>query len=184
MIKKKVVVGGHIIRYKAKEAILFFLIAFLLAGCATPEYTWNIEPSTQTVENEYFSASLTPAFFGNSLTGYESFRIKIKNKTAVDIELDWNKTLYIENNQTKGGFMFNKCIAYKGTNNSKPPDIIFPGSTLRKRVWPNALVSYHHGWRNDDIPPGQNGIYLTIKVQDKEVKEKLLLYMKSPAVSQ
>jgi hypothetical protein len=147
-----------------------------MTGCVGPRYTWKIEPYRQSVENEYFSASISPTAFNNIWGGYQAFDLTIKNKTSGDIELDWNKTIYIENNQTKGGFMF-EGVVYKDRNNPKPPDIIFSGSEFRKTIWPNALVSFYRSWHHDAIPSGQNGVYLTVKIKDKEVKEKILLYM-------
>jgi len=166
--------------WKAKRVILIFFVAFLMTGCA-PRYTWKIEPYKQSVGNEYFSASISPMAFDNIWGGYEAFNLTIRNKTSGDIELDWNKTIYIENKQTKGGFMF-EGVVYKERNNLKPPDIIFSGSEFRKTIWPNALVSFYGCWCHGDIPAGQNGVYLTVRIKDKEVKEKLLLDMsKVPA---
>lgn len=172
---------NYLFEWKSKGVILIFLVAFFVTGCVMalePQYSWIIEPHRQSVENEYFSASISPTAF-NSLgryVGYEAFDLTIKNNTSEDIELDWNKTIYIWNNQTKGGFMF-EGVVYKDRNNPKQPDIIFSGSELRKTIWPNALVSFDRGWDHDVIPPGQNGVYLTVKFKDKEVKEKILLDM-------
>jgi len=168
--------SNYFIEWKIKGVILIFLIAFFMTGCVGPRYTWKIEPYRQSVENEYFSASISPTAFNNIWGGYQAFDLTIKNKTSGDIELDWNKTIYIENNQTKGGFMF-EGVVYKDRNNPKPPDIIFSGSEFRKTIWPNALVSFYRSWHHDAIPSGQNGVYLTVKIKDKEVKEKILLYM-------
>lgn len=156
-----------------------------------PKYTCVVEPSSQTVENEYFSATVSPAMresgsysfedsSGKYLLSetYKAFNLYIKNKTHIDIELDWNKTLYIENGQTNGGFMFEGVI-YKDRNNQKPPTIIFANSEFKKIIWPNNLVFFEPelGWGHKPIELGQNGVYLTIKVGEKEIKEKLLLNM-------
>lgn len=164
---------------KEQGVILIFLIAFFMTGCVTlgPRYSWKIEPYTQNVENEYFSASISPTSFNNIWEGYQAFDLTIKNKTSADIELDWNRTIYVENNQTNGGFMF-EGVVYKDRNNPKPPDIIFSGSEFRKTIWPNALVSFgYSSWHHYAIPSGQNGVYLTVRIKDKEVKEKILLNM-------
>jgi len=167
--------SNYFVEWKTKGVMLIFLLTFLMAGCAPgPRYTWKAEPYRQSVENEYFTASIAPTAFDMIFGGYEAFDLIIKNKTSVDIELDWNKTLYIERNQTKGGFMFDGVV-YKDRNNPKPPDIIFSGAELRKNIWPNALVSFSGRWDHNPMPAGQNGVYLTIKIKDKEVQEKIVL---------
>jgi len=158
-----------------------FAIAIIMLftfGCASagPKYTWKIEPFSQKVENEYFSASISPTAFDYTWNGYEAFELTVKNKTGLDIELDWNKTIYIENNQTKGGFMF-EGVVYKDRNNPKPPDIIFAGADFKKTIWPNTLVSFYRSWSHEIIPPGQNGVYITIKTNENEIKEKIILNM-------
>lgn len=175
---------NYFFKGKSKSIILFLFIAFFMTGCVTPgpKYTWKIEPYKQSVENEYFSASISPTAFDNIWDGYTAFDLTIKNKTSEDIELDWNKTMYIENGQTQGGFMF-EGVVYKDRNSPKQPNIIFAGTEFRKTIWPNNLVDFLYGrWRNYSFPSGQNGVYLIIKVKDKEVKEKILLDMsKIPA---
>lgn len=154
--------------------ILLIITTFL--GCAIQRYIWKIEPQSQTIQNAYFSASIAPAGFSTIWDGYQAFELTIKNKTSIDMELDWNKTAYIENNQTKGGFMF-EGIVYKDRNNLKPPDIIFANSVLRKNIFPNTLVNFSKSWYHHPIPSGNNGIYLSIKIKGKELNEKILLNM-------
>ena len=165
---------NYFIEWKAKGVMFLFLIAFLMTGCT--RYTWKIEPSEQIVDNEYFSASISPNVFDDFRKGYIAFDLTIKNHSSEDIELDWNKTLYIENNQTKGGFVF-EGIIYRDKNNPKLPDIIFSGAEFRKTICPSVLVLYDKRWNHDLIPSGHNGVYLTVKIKDKEVNEKILLDM-------
>jgi hypothetical protein len=155
------------------------LIALVLTGCVTsgPRDEWKIGPLTQTVENQYFSATISPAAFDYNRNGYEAFDLTIRNKTMSDIRLDWNETLYIENDKTRGGFMFAGMV-YEDRNNPRPPDVIMASSEFRKTIWPNALVSFYSRWSHELIPPGHNGVNLSIRLQDKEIHEEILLDMK------
>ncbi len=161
-----------------KIIFLGIFSVFLTFGCVTPgpKYIWKIEPYSQKVKNEYFSATISPTAYSSYRGGYEAFDLRIKNKSSVDIELDWNKTLYIENEKTNGGFMF-EGVVYRDRNNPKHPDIIFAGSEFRKTIYPNNLVTFYEGWHHYKIPSGQNGIYLTIRVKEKEINEKVVLNM-------
>jgi hypothetical protein len=184
VIKEVQSIAINIVRRQSRDVA--FLIVLILSGCVTPGPGGGgsqVDPPRQAVENEYVSASISPANFDYKRNAYKAFDLTIKNKTAVDIKLDWNKTIYIENNQLKGGFMF-AGMAYEDRNKPKTPEVIFAGSELRKRIWPSVLVTYYIMWSHELIPPGHNGVYLTIKTQDKEINEKILLDMKSVLRSQ
>jgi len=70
--------------------------------------------------------------------------LTIRNKTNKNIELNWNKTLYITGGQTSGGFMF-EGVVYAERNNPKPADLIFGNSTFTKEISPSNLVDYETG---------------------------------------
>jgi hypothetical protein len=65
-------------------------------------------------------------------------------------------------------------IVYEGRNNAKPPDVIMADSEFRKTIWSNALVVFYSRWGHELIPPGHNGVTLSIRILDKEVNEKIL----------
>lgn len=113
-------------------------IILILSGCATTGYVWYSDPRTQQVDNQYFSAEISPI---STTWGCEAFCLSIRNKSHKNLELNWNKTLYIVNGQTSGSFMF-EGVVYKDRNNPKPPDVIFPRATLIKAIWPNNLVYF------------------------------------------
>lgn len=148
----------------------------LLAGCASVAHhaPWVSNPSAATVSNSVFSATLTPVCTGYGCSG---FILSIQNKTDQNLELDWNKTLYVTSGQTSGGFMF-EGVVYKDRNNPKSPDVIFANSSFLKTVYPNNLVEYSGGqygigWFNASMPEGENGAYLTVVVGSKEMHAKL-----------
>lgn len=156
---------------------LIILTTLAISGCAT-DPIWKSTPAKTQVENSLFIAELTPVCPGGYY-GCNSFEIAIKNKTNSNIELDWNKTLYVANGQTSGGFMLEGTV-YAERNNPKQPDIIFSGGSFKKRIWPNQNVRYvspdqsvDPGWRNDRMGEGEHGIYLSVSIGGKVINEKL-----------
>ena len=141
----------------------------------SPHFVYRVSPTIQTSSNEFFVANLSAKCPNN---GCEFFLLEIENKTDGDLELDWNKTLYILNGITSGGFMF-EGIAYKDRNNSKLPDIIFAKSKFSKLIQPSSLVYFSRGrygeWENKNMPTGENGVYLTVVVDGREIKEKITI---------
>lgn len=143
---------------------------------STPTYTssWKSEPPSQISDNPYFSTQLS-ADCGTS--GCKGFMLVIRNKTNKNLELNWNKTLYITGGQTSGGLMYDGVV-YKDRNNPRPPDIVFPNGSLSKFVLPSNRVefmsaSYANGWYHNNMPQGENGVFLTMVVDGKEISEKL-----------
>lgn len=138
------------------------------------QYILEAEPVTIEGANQYFDTKLIPNCSADGICN--SFVLEIKNKSDKNIELNWNKTLYIHNGQTSGGFMF-EGVLYAERNNPKSPDILFSKSTFLKEIYPNNLVEYvsgrHGSWNNKVFPLGENGIFLTLVIDDKEVTQKL-----------
>lgn len=159
--------------------IIGVVMPILLSGCAgmfPPPAQWQSEPQQASVDNPQFSAQLKPVC--GSYGGCEAFVLQIVNKTSKNIEVDWNRTLYISGGQTSGGFMF-EGVVYKDRNNPKPPDVVFGNGTFTKTIWPNNLVNYvsgkYGGWQNEGMPQGDNGVYLSLSVDGKDVSERLLV---------
>lgn len=163
---------------------LFTLLA--LTACATPP-VWKAEPNRAKIENASFIAELEPVchyervytnIYGG-FSGCNGFELSIKNKTSSNIELDWNKTLYVASGQTSGGFMF-EGIIFAERNNPKLPDVIFAGGTLKKIIWPNNFVEYSggqygSGWYHRKLNTGEQGIFLTTIIDGKIVNEKITI---------
>ncbi len=116
-----------------------------------------------------------------------AFTLIIENKTNKDMEVDWNKTLYIAQGRTSGGFMFDG-IVYAQRNAPKPPDIVFKGGTFRKNIYPTNLVEFssgkYGGWRHQNMPQGLNGVYLTLRIGNEEINEKLTTSLVAVQLSQ
>jgi hypothetical protein len=159
---------------QAKQFLLLTVLVALISGCVTTRYAWNSDPTYRSIDNEYFTAEISPAFCDSR--GCKAFRLTVKNKTNTNLELNWNKTLYIVDGQTSEGFVF-QGVLYRERNNPRSPDVILPGGVLSKTIWPSKLVESSRGgfagWRHDPMPAGENGVYLTVAVNGKEISEKM-----------
>ncbi len=158
---------------QARRIILSIIFCALISSCVpATRYVWKSYPTNPSVGNEFFTAKISPTRC--SKRGCKAFNLTVRNNTNENLELDWNKTLFITNGQTSGGFMF-EGILYRDRNSPKSPDIIFPGGELSKNIYPNNLVEFYSEWSNEYIPSGNNGVYLTVIVGKKEISEKLLM---------
>jgi len=171
-----------------KCTVWLLLVMFLVTSCAAPIQQKDIyihsNPRTQVVSNEYFDAELTPLLLNyneayslgiNVDYSYDFcviFQLSLKNKSDKAVEIDWNRTLYISQGQTSGGFMF-EGITYLTRNNPKPPDVVFAHSSILKRIFPNNLIDFDRRWVHYPMSPGENGVYLSVIVDGKEITEKL-----------
>ena len=169
---------------------IVFVLCVLVVGCATiPSQTatttsrpvkYSCASNIQTCSNEFYDAYITPIFSKkySGAEGYIGFELAIENKGDEDLELDWNRTLFIQHGRTNGGFMF-EGVVYRDRNNPKPPDIIFSGSRFSKQILPSNLVYFSRGssggWRHKFMGTGACGISLSIKVDGREVREKMLI---------
>jgi len=158
-----------------RRLIAIAAVFSIFTGCAAlQKYQTTSTPPERKIETEYYLATLKPTLGWNGIP--EAFSLTILNTTDQDIEIDWNKTLFINNGQTSGGFMF-EGVVYKDRNNQKNPDIIFGKNIFSKTIWPNNLVSYvsgqYGGWRHTPMSPGENGVSLVIKTKDQELRENM-----------
>ena len=160
----------------------FFAIMLIsFVGCSVfAMYKWKSVPVNAVVENEKFEVHLLSNCKNGSAMygGCKGFILEIVNKMDKNIEVNWNKIFYISGGQTSGGFMF-EGIVYKDRNDPKSPDIVFGNSTFRKTIWPNNLVDFtsgkYGGWRHDSMPVGENGAYISLIIDGKEVNERLFV---------
>ncbi|MBW2631019.1 MAG: hypothetical protein JRC90_04525 [Deltaproteobacteria bacterium] len=154
---------------------LFLTILIVLATSCTPMYVWRSTPQVEIKANDIFDVELEPISIIKNQ--YNGFRLKINNRTRHDLELNWDKTLYLDKDMTNGGVMF-EGILYKERNAQKSPDIIFASSTFEKKIFPNNLVEFAgNHWIHRPLPGGYQGVYLTIVSNGKEIHEKVTVHI-------
>ncbi len=161
-----------------KQALSIGLLIILISGCFKTSYVWKSVPSKRSVDNEFFTAQISPE--ACYVLGCTAFRLSIKNKTNKPLEVNWNKTLYIFQSRASGNFIF-KEVPYKERDNPRPPDVISAGGELSKRIWPNNLIGFfggkYNGWGHKPMPSGENGVYLTVVVEGSEINEILTIVL-------
>ena len=143
----------------------------------------TVMPPEQVVKNELYEITVRPvchtvgkkAQGPNRCTGFD---LTIENKSSQDIQVVWDKTMFINQSNTDGGFMF-QGIVYKDRNNPKPPDIVFPKAKFNRVILPNNLVEYMGakwgGWFHNSMNNGDFGVYLTLLVNGVEKHEKMTM---------
>ena len=149
-------------------------LILLLTECSGSQYVWRSDPPLPSYNNRYFSISTVPIIL---LDGYGAFAIKVKNKTKRNIEVDWNRAIFISDDKANGGIMF-QGIDYEKRNYPIPPEIIPPYGTLKKIVFPNNLiVRSDDSWIHKPMEKGENGLYITVKVDGKNMGAKLTSHL-------
>ena len=164
---------------------IFFLLTILtLVGCAPVPSTTKYTDKDVYVEKNNVKVGLSVNCRKLKLLGYfdtycDNLTLVVQNKNNQNIEINWDKTFFVSNNQTDGGFMFG-VIPYITRNSKKANDVVFPNGNFAKVIYPNNFVYYSSssGWIHKDLPIGEIGIYLTLIIDKKEVEYKLMNELK------
>ena len=139
----------------------------LFTGCA--RYTYNTtHPTTQLKHTKEINATIDVDRNRRGLI------LTIHNNTDEDLELNWNKTVFIEDGKTAGKFMFNGVVFSK-RNETKANDIIFAGGNFEKNIYPNSKVYLIKGWGHSIIGYGVVGASLYIESESGNFREKVLV---------
>ena len=78
------------IKYLLKLALI--LILFSAVSCVAKK-VWVSTPEYANATNDFYEATITPE--KDEDTFYASFRLDILNKSNEELQIDWNKTLYL-----------------------------------------------------------------------------------------
>ncbi len=163
---------------KKAGPILLFLLLFI-TGC-TPAATtiWKSTPEVQTSGTEVYEAHLEPVTTGKG-PFFDSFRLIITNKKDRDLLIDWNRTRYVESGKRHGGFVWEGIDPDQVRDASVPPDIVPPGSTFSRVIFPHKKLAYAPGYQPGQkisgglIPEGENGIDLVVKLDGKTFRHRI-----------
>lgn len=158
---------------KRRLCLVFFLVVVLLVTACAPTKSWKSEPSMKTASNDFFDASITPVYRFN---GYKGFVLNIHNKITQNIEIDWNNTFYIHLGNKDGGFWFEGMK--DGNKKTLESTTIAAGEMFYKEIYPaklRVLSQMAAAYVNENMGTGENGIYLTINVQGKNVFETMTI---------
>lgn len=157
---------------------LFFFLVFVM-GCAPgPTITWKSSPEIQKTSSDCCEVQLEPVISGKG-PFFDAFRLMVTNRTAKDLEIDWNRTRYVESGIRHGGFVWQGIDPKQVRDASVPPDIIPPGNTFSRVIFPHKKLAYapgyQRGWKLQGglIPEGENGIDLVVKQNGKVLKHRI-----------
>ena len=114
------------------------------------------------------------------------FRLTVNNKTHNTLAIDWNKSRYIYNGYTRGGFVFKGINPENIKKLTIPFDVVSPGQTFSKEIAPVKLMTWARlkdrsvgkddsGFSPGIIPEGENGINLVVRQNGREIREKITL---------
>ena len=156
---------------KTTLLLVFFSCFIVVAGCASPKYSWRSEPNMQEASNEYYAATISPIYIFN---GYKGFMLYIHNNSTDDLEVSWEDTFYMYNGKKMGGFISKEM---RSGDKLKTPAIV-SGTLFSIEIFPRELSEYSTTFGSTvykPMQPGENGVFLTVKVAGKEISETLTL---------
>jgi hypothetical protein len=164
--------------------VVLLVAVIVLAGCAGLYQTAPPRPKTKAVrvEDENVAVSVDFGQFAwcssNPNAGFDTeythdftgLWITARNKTQKTIEVDWNKTAYLRNGNTDGGFIYSGIKFSQRESANRRPDYILPGKNMVKRVWPNCEVELVTGtWMHRCLPNGGTvGVLLVYRLDGVE----------------
>jgi len=160
------------------------LIWTLLTACASAKggREWASIPPVQTAEAPAFDVSLKPLKNDNRF--FVAFQLDIKNKSDQALTLDWNQTRYLYDGRDNGVLVFRGIDPAALKEAAVPPDVIAPGATFSREVFPAQLVAFTpmreevldkkgKGLFPGPLPAGENGIRLVLKRDGKALVQQV-----------
>jgi len=165
------------------KMLLLTLACGMLFACTSMHRSYVSDSAVATFSNESLDASLKPVFQGgrsDSCGNVKSFKLTIVNKTDKPIELIWDKTSYLRDGVSHGGFTYHG-IPYKEKDLSRLSAEIPSRGTFSKSIFPSILLQYtgpHSAWELREMKAGEHGAMLAIKVGEKEIRVKLTVMLK------
>jgi hypothetical protein len=164
---------------RKNAGLILFLLLVFVAGCAPgPTISWKSAPEIQTASNEYCKAQLEPVTTGKGAF-FDAFRLMVTNRTDKDLEIDWNRTRYVESGIRHGGFVWQGIDPEQVRDASIPPDIISPGNTFSRVIFPHKKIAYapgyQRGWKLQGglLPEGENGIDLVVRQNGRVIRHRI-----------
>lgn len=151
-------------------ALTVGFIVFFLNSCVTHPVSHST-PKYQFIDTPIYYVSIMPI---RSKIQFYAFRLIVKNKTFQPIQVNWNKTSYLQDGEQAGGFMFDG-IDYKTREAPKPNEVIMANDIFIRTIWPNVLVERGKDWSHQPMEDGRHGIEICIIGPHEAYTETLML---------
>lgn len=170
--------------------IVLTVLLTVLCGCApVPVQRWYSEPARQSAANQDLKVTIEPIKEGNPY--YCAFLLTIENKTADNLQIDWNATRYLHQGKDLGVFIF-KGVGADNIKGSIPPDDLAPGSTFTRMIFPFRTIAFLPGEQKTKqnelgfmagvLPAGENGILLVINHKGRSMSRSLSVRLRAETV--
>ena len=165
--------------------VIVVCLVFTLAACAGVE-VYSSNPRVQIISNEYFNAELEPQLKAGQ-NFFATFRFVLTNKTNKELQIDWQNTYYLINDQRNGRFLW-EGVTWDGLKEirSKPLIPLAPGDTITRVIFPKKLVGRGSAmskggvqYTKGALPEGENGILLFVRQNGKVIREKMVVSIKT-----
>lgn len=158
------------------STILLLIFANISICWGDEPILYQAKPERINLSRKMFDVSIEPFKAGTGdWKQYGQFKMQFKNKSGVDIKIEWDKTQFIQEGSTVGGFTStvstNDGMAKLIELNSS--EIILSHNSIERTLFPNILKSFDHGW-NFSPMKGNTGIYLCLDINGKKIIEKFL----------
>lgn len=168
-----------------KMVVLCLFIAF--AGCAgAPKAkVYSSSPKVKRMSNASFDSEIEPLFSEDG-RHYDAFLFSFTNKTGGDLYIDWENTFYLFDGRKNGLFGWEGMDWEALRKTQKHPLVKVPaGITLTVEIFPLKLAGrdlrisqVSEPYIKGDMPAGENGILLAVKMGEKTLQEKMTVIIR------
>ena len=164
-----------------QKALSVVILLCILAGCTTTQ-VWTSVPQVSEYGGSYCKVLFEPLTKEHAF--YVLFRLEVANKTKKGLRIDWNKTRYLLNGRSHGGFVFEGIDPQNISNLTIPDDIVPAGGTFSKEIAPYRMLARaplrikersegEEVIKPGPLPAGENGIFLVIRQNGQELSDKV-----------
>jgi len=155
---------------KMMAAAAFSMV--LLQGCSGKYHFTQVPDETKVIRD--FAIEITPV--DSSINdAYSAFNLNFTNNTNSAVKIDWNKTYFLDNNETRGRFML-AGTRFRDRNKPRPLETVEAHETFSELIYPvDYAVHYDHGWTNSGFGTGKRGILLTVLMNNREINQTVVL---------
>ena len=113
----------------------------------------------------------------------KSFELTLNNTTEHTLEIDWNRSYYINNGKPDGGLYFDGVVIAQ-RNSPRSPDIILAKSSFKRQLVPNnhfelSMFPLAH-WKVKAFQGDSHGVYVTLRSTGREEVLNVSVTLKRP----
>lgn len=106
------------------------------------------------------------------ISGWKMMYLFISNKTAHPVEIDWDRTKFLDDGQESGPFLRNGTF-FMDKQKSQLPSIVLPGGEWGELITPAVNVTFgvsrargEEGWHTKPMESGRKGVLLVLQTNE------------------